>query len=404
MTDLTKTNNQVSESEAWRDFMAALEETRTTLLEHAERHGPKARDRALYAVHVFQAAGFTMAMAPRRTHPSFYIHQVFMPHELTWGGPCPEYLYRWAYADGSRGYRISGQRGTTPFAEVQVLDGFWADEKVSQVTSIHIDDYVKDDGSFEIIISPDKQPGPWVALPRDSRKILLQSREIWNDWYDSIGMTMRIEPLDPFPDENWLLSEEQIADRLQDFARWMRFNTRFAVNRIDKLIEMAGGVNQFHGVVADGDGNAGLVGAYKNRMGYAIEPDEALVLEFDAVDGLFWSFSQSDIWYLSPDFAWHQSSINNKQAHVDSDGRCRVVVSVKDPGVANWLDTVEATRGMVNWRGMRLQADAPEITVTRVKLDDVLSHLPNDTAMMSPEQRRELILRRAKAVLQRWGF
>ena len=44
-------------------------------------------------------------------------------------------------------------------------------------------------------------------------------------------------------------------------------------------------------------------------------------------------------WWETIDYANHQSSLNGFQAVLDDDGVFRAVVSARDPGVANWLDT-----------------------------------------------------------------
>ena len=56
-----------------------------------------------------------------------------------------------------------------------------------------------------------------------------------------------------------------------------------------------------------------------------------------------------NIWGESFDYANYQSSLNNVQAAIDSDGKVRYVIAHQDPGIQNWLDTGHYT-GMLSQR------------------------------------------------------
>ena len=45
------------------------------------------------------------------------------------------------------------------------------------------------------------------------------------------------------------------------------------------------------------------------------------------------------MWYISLDDTSHQTSLTADQARADPDGNLRFVISERDPGVANWLET-----------------------------------------------------------------
>jgi len=101
------------------------------------------------------------------------------------------------------------------------------------------------------------------------------------------------------------------------------------------------------------------------------------------------------------DFANHQSSLNGHQAVLDPDGMFRAVVSAKDPGVANWLDTAgHAERGMlIRW----LECDSgPRPTTKKVAFDEVRKTLPESTSRVTPEQRAEILERRRAHVARRY--
>ncbi len=96
-----------------------------------------------------------------------------------------------------------------------------------------------------------------------------------------------------------------------------------------------------------------------------------------------------------------QSSLNDTQAHIDSDGKFRAVISQRDPGVPNWLDKGDYPWGVIQMRWNRA-SDYPDPTIKKVLLAEVRDHLPADTPVVTPEQRREsLRARREGAQLRR---
>jgi hypothetical protein len=73
---------------------------------------------------------------------------------------------------------------------------------------------------------------------------------------------------------------------------------------------------------------------------------------------------------------------------VDSDGLVRIVVSAKDPGVQNWIDTEGRRTGLMFTRWF--WADAPAVpTCQVVSLSDVRSLLPGDTPNFGSQARAE---------------
>ena len=75
-----------------------------------------------------------------------------------------------------------GRLGTTQWADIGVLDGFFRDAKVIGIGNIAPAAHADEDGNFEIIFSPDPQPGKvWVQIPRETRNVTLCFREAWEE-------------------------------------------------------------------------------------------------------------------------------------------------------------------------------------------------------------------------------
>jgi hypothetical protein len=80
----------------------------------------------------------------------------------------------------------------------------------------------------------------------------------------------------------------------------------------------------------------------------------------------------------------------------------RVVLSARDPGVANWLDTAGHSNGAMILRCVRTET-APTPKARVVKSDDIASVLPADTKLVKPEERQAILAARRRAVHERFA-
>jgi hypothetical protein len=134
---------------------------------------------------------------------------------------------------------------------------------------------------------------------------------------------------------------------------------------------------------------------------FELEPDEALVLEIEPPTGVYWSISLGNPWLETIHYGRHQSSLNGHQAVVDPDGLVRFVLSARDPGVANWLDTAGHSNGAMLLRCVRTET-APVPSTRVVNIDDVRSALPLETTMTDPVERALVVEARRRAVHERF--
>jgi hypothetical protein len=145
----------------------------------------------------------------------------------------------------------------------------------------------------------------------------------------------------------------------------------------------------------------GLVGQFYYEGAYDLKPDEALIVESKVPAGCtYWSIILTNDLYETTDWYNNQSSLNGSQARVDSDGFVRYVVSAKDPGVPNWLDTAGYNSEAIQGRWTECSAN-PIPTIRKVSLADVRSALPKETPVTTAEQREQLVRERRSQVQQR---
>src|SRR3546814_10260112 len=84
--------------------------------------------------------------------------------------------------------------------------------------------------------------------------------------------------------------------------------------------------------------------------------------------------------------------------------RCALVTGVQACAlpiwVHNWLDTSGYPRGAIQGRWVDTD-DKPTPTIRKVKVDEVLSQLPQDTRRVTPEQRDRMVRDRRAGALMR---
>ena len=104
--------------------------------------------------------------------------------------------------------------------------------------------------------------------------------------------------------------------------------------------------------------------------------------------------------FSTVDWVNRQSSLNDSQAHIDSDGRVRAVISSRDPGVPNWLDKANVPWGVIQMRWNKA-SDHPDPTTRKVPFAEVRKHLPPDTPVVTPAERKEQLRHRREGAQMR---
>ena len=330
---------------------------------------------------------------------------VFMPlwnYAFNQGGPDPDYVYATTEIDPSGTYRISGFRGTQRFVEI-TQQGFDmmspADLSRPFAVSHDLDDLARgDDGSFSVVLSAERPAGydgDWWQLDPRAKRLLM--RKCSCDWIAEQDARVAINRLD---DGGADMTPGETARRFADLAAWIE-------GMIDFDMQLVRYYREHHGI------NVLLRSTKIDEMGglpkqayydgiYEIDDDEALIIETALPkQSRYWQILVADDRFATVDWVNRQSSLNDVQARIDSDGMLRAVVSKRDPRVPNWLDKADFPWGIIQMRFNRA-SDLPEATVTKVPVDEVREHLPKDTPVVSPLERREqLRTRREGAQLRR---
>jgi hypothetical protein len=275
----------------------------------------------------------------------------------------PDTMYFGTRVHGDRDHVVIGKRGTTTDLSFQLLGGEYTDTEVPDSESAFDDRQldIADDGTFE-----------WRFRPKGPSQLVI--REVYNDWSAQRG-TLAIKRRDtagtaPPPltreliEKRYATAGKQLVQRVKtwlQFPQWFYFN--IPVNTM----------------VAPRLTPGGLATQYSSAGHYDLTPDQALIITLPVTDAPYLGFQLGSLWYISLDYINHQTSLNGTQAQADPDGRIRIVVADRNPGVTNWVETLGHAKGFLQFRWQRVsrqltEADGPAVEL--VDFDKVPASLP----------------------------
>lgn len=396
----------------------AAEETALRVLEHpvyreARRrsgflwrlaYGEDAREEALpcfeEAMDEYAFNYLLKAVASDENHPRL-VRDFMPPHRwfgrdvpgARMGGDNPDNCYRvGGIAHGAR-YRAHGRVvGTPPACLTFTLVANYGTSVTIQ--TLELADVVRDaDGNFTLSID---------AEPAGSRRNHLQTapgckflfvRDSMSDWSTETPVALYLERLDPPAAPP--LSDDQIAARaahrmVEDVPLYYWFTRLFSGKPVNTLsLQAASG--SLGGLVTQ----AGAQGRLR------LDDDEAAVVSVDPAGAAYAGIVLQDWWFRTLDYWERPASVTTSVSRADPDGRHTYVISATDPGVHNWVDTGGVREPLLMYRWQHLPRETvrggPAVGPVRiVKLKDLESALPADTAMVdSRERARQREQRRA---------
>ncbi|MGH3563549.1 MAG: hypothetical protein ACRDTN_17620, partial [Mycobacterium sp.] len=262
----------------------------------------------------------------------------------------PDTLYFGTRVLPGHEYVVSGRRGTTTDLSFQVLGGEYTDSNVPD-SETAFDDRELDiaaDGSFE-----------WRVTPKTPAQLVI--REVYNDWSAQRG-TLSIARADTvgtapppltrqFIEKRYATAGKQLVQRVKT---WLQFPQWFYLNI------------PVNTMVAPRLTPGGLTTQYSSAGHFDLTSDQALLITLPVSDAPYLGFQLGSLWYISLDYINHQTSLNGSQAQPDPDGKIRIVVAERNPGLANWVETLGHRRGFLQFRWQRLsraltEADGPTV-------------------------------------------
>jgi len=316
------------------------------------------------------AAGIDLHLEGDPERPVF--RPIVAPHRKFLGDN-PDAHYFFTVLRGDRRYRIRGNLAGAVYTSFTFQAADTNGPAGITAARNHRDFDVAPDGSYELEVGPGASGRNGIAL--DEKTVSVTTRHYFENVVSAqldpdLRVPLAIEPLEPVPPAP-PQTDAVSAERIRAAARFFRDNTLGMPAR-DPAQQPA-----WVSVVPNQLGTPALQEGRKDlsawhavdnaySMGpFVLRPDEALVMEGRLPRCSFANVVLWNRWMASFEYRGQRVSLNRKQMHLGENGRYRIVIAARDPGVPNWLATEGRPTGTVFWR-FQLPEEAPERPEARV--------------------------------------
>jgi hypothetical protein len=388
---------------AWADLCASLGQAAEYVRSHPYYSDPNNRASGFAMITAVLIKALEMHVIHDRDFPIFHVHDA----RLLCGADNPDQRYLSCRIRGGQTYRIWGRIHGERRLDTQIYAGPPTASAPGRSAAflgfeaLHLDD----DGSFEIILSPERAGLNWVENPLDGTQVLV--RQVYSDWADEAPGEVHIDRIGFEGALRPVLTEVSISERfraagdqlLQEVEAWATLH-QMMIGQPDAETP----VNWIPPLV-DTFAQGGARGRYMTFTVFELEPDEALLLRTWPTGATYQAVHLRDMWNSSLEYSNRQTSLTTDQAWLHPDGSYWMVVCGRDPGVQNWLDTTGLARGRLACRydgiGDRPFDPAKTPTVVKVKYDRLREKLPAGTPAFTPAERAAAMAFRRRHLQER---
>ena len=308
------------------------------------------------------------------------------------GGDNPQGLYLSAPINGTDTFRLRGTRGSARWVSLlsQRTPACLAEGLPVFGDAIFSPDLQVDaDGTFEVVLSPQKHDGNWIETDAYSATLLI--RQFFGTYDDVRPMDLSLENLTAADQPKAPLTVDAAVERIGKAAGAFQMLVPIMQS---ELIAKGANVNTFATDVGDPTSNLGGVpGGNAVTSRWRLDPDEALLVTVTPPEPCaYWDVQVGNGWYESWDYRHFISGLTCEQAAYNGDGSFTVVVAERDPGTATWLEAAHHREGhiAIRWQLTDGQLPIPACEVVPVAEVATRTGLPAVSADERVAQKRAM--------------
>lgn len=302
-----------------------------------------------------------------------------------YAGDNPDRIYRSIAVNTAYRYEIRGRCNKDKPAlylniEAIMKGGIWALPSLAFISSKDVD--FANDGSFVISVDATPTNGRRNHLQMPPGTDLLFIRDSIPDWKNQLPNEYTVKRVDGGPTptrsrEDIIMHAAEEIDRSVtmslDFCNgvWLR-----PANQLDVYVRPLA-----WGVVA------------VNR--FSLKDDDAMVITLDPLDSVHLNIQAMDNYLRSTPYSNRTTNLNLTQVKPNADGTITFVLSLKDPGIYNWVDTGGLHDGVIGVRWDLSKPAGPDVAgkamreVRMLKLSQLAATLPVEVVRVSPAERQQ---------------
>lgn len=313
----------------------------------------------------------------------------------------PDNVYRHIPMDGQSHYVITGklrnpsasQLSFTLYSELPgtslTLEGSGMIGALSQLKT-------NPDGTFTLTVDPEPANGRPNHIQSQAKTAMLIVRDTLADWSHENVSTLRIERI-AGPTPPAVRTEAEIAAHAvqlmkQAIPYWLQYDNQFVFSLPANHVAPPTIRSTGWGLLSMGH--------------FDLSDNEALLVTIDSLGAKYVGFQLANPWGVAVEYTNRTGSLNIRQARPNRDGTYTYVISVRDPGVYNWLDPSGLNAGIFNirWQNLPAPVTSTESAVKEsrvVNLEQLQEALPDGTPLMTTTERAEQKKIRAMSYLRR---
>ena len=349
-------DGRIVSGKAWSDFCDELKTAGNVLLSPGAPRDPSQQAEGMRYLSRLARAGLEAYV--EYPDPAFPQLRRMVHETVKMGADNPDNYYMNAQISGDYEYLIRGKRNSIDHISFHTQNGnYGSTGGLAPCGKLEDGDLVTGkDGNFEIYLTREPRGENWLKIEEDTSLLIV--RQTFSDRFTEEPARLEIRNLSgvekPGP-----LTTRQVDEGLKTasmfvggagllFARW--------ANDFKKHVNQLPLFDPEKSNAAGGDESIIYYHSY-----WQLEEDEALVIEVQPPDCDAWNFQLNNYWMESLDYRYHNISINKHTATCESDGSIRLVVSHRDPGLPNWIETAHHSEGTMCWRWYRIHKGAEPV-------------------------------------------
>lgn len=299
--------------------------------------------------------------------PEFPVLKRMVHETVKLGSDNPDNYYQNAQITGANEYKITGNRNSIFYLGFFTQNGSYGSTGgLSPCAALEAEDmFFEEDGSFEIILSPEKKGKNWLKIEAETSLLMVrqtfmnrkleQVADIEIKAINGLSAPNNINPM--AIDKGLDLAGTFVAGASMLFAKWAE-NFEKHTNQLPQMDPKKSNA-------AGGDKNIAYYHSY-----WKVAADEALIIEVKPPACRHWNFQLNNHWMESLDYRFFDIHVNMATATYKPDGSVRVIVAHENHGFDNWINPCGHTQGTMLWRWWYAN-EFPEPKCTLVKLNTI---------------------------------
>lgn len=310
----------------------------------------------------------------------------------------PDTIYRGVHVNESSSYIISGRRkewNKSNGLYFELFDRMWGDGGMAtSLGFLDHDQLITDpDGSFLITVDASEGIPGANHIQLKPGSAILAVRDTLVDWADEMPAELHIDRISG-PEVVLLTKDQEAAEVARLIGTTAEFLSNYTMGILSNL--------PLPNWLPQPFPTPGGLPTQMSSIGkFQLAPDQALIVTIDPANADYMGFELGSYWFIAMNYWQHTSSLNKGQVAVNPDGTITYVLSARDPGVWNWIDTVNHDVGLifVRWQNLPLNPDGTVVTPPMpgcqvVPFLEIDSNLPSGTVMVDSKDRRAQLRKR----------